>query len=46
MKLINNEKTIYNFKSSDLYNRILALYGTKVKDSLIEVSYEKDKYKS
>jgi len=45
MKLINNEKTIYNFKSSDLYNRILALYGNKVKDSLIEVSYEKDKYK-
>jgi len=45
LKLINNGKTIYDFKRSNLYNRILALYGNKVKDSLIKVSYEKDKYK-
>ena len=44
MKLVNNGKTIYNFKSSNLESRILSIYGDKIKDSLINVKYQKDKY--
>ena len=45
MKLINNDKIIYNLKASKLSNRIASLYGVKIADSLIEVDFNKDNYK-
>lgn len=45
MKLINNAKIIYNFKTSDLFSRIISLYGKKIDNSLIKIDYLKDKYK-
>jgi len=45
MRLINNEKIVYDFKGTNLINRISALYTKNISDSLIEINFKKDNYK-
>ena len=44
MKLINNNKVIYNLKASNLLDRIESIYGKKVRGETIPISYKKDSY--
>ena len=44
IRLINNDKVVYNFKAASLLDRIESIYGKDVKNSTIPISYKKDKY--
>ena len=44
IKLINNGKEIYKLNSSNLLDRVGALFGNAVKESTIPISYKKDSY--
>ena len=43
--LYNEKKEIYNLPSSNLKSRIINIYGTDYKDSLIEVNFIQDEFK-
>ena len=45
MRLINNEKIIYDLESENLLDRIESIYGKTVKESTIPISYKKDSYR-
>ena len=44
MRLINNEKIVYNLESEKLLDRIESIYGKNVKEATIPISYKKDSY--
>ena len=41
-KLYHNEKSIYNLSSTNLKNRLIDVFGSDIKENLIEVSYKKE----
>ena len=43
-RLINNDKKIYDFKSSSLKDRIHSIFGLKTSESIIPVEFKKDEY--
>ena len=43
-RLINNDKKIYDFKSSSLKDRIHSIFGLKTSESIIPIEFKKDEY--
>ncbi len=43
-RLINNDKKIYDFKSSSLKDRIHSIFGSKTSESIIPIEFKKDEY--
>ena len=44
IKLINNDKIIYNLKKSDLSGRVKSIFGNETGKSMIPISFKKDNY--
>ena len=44
IKLINNDKIIYNLKGSKLSERVNSIFGSETEKSIIPISFKKDNY--